>query len=280
MRRPPGPDVGAIWIRFDGLCVAVRSAAPEVLFEVERVFRAMMDRADQPRAGEPVVAELVVERFGDDYEISRTGVEGTERGPLDEVRRAVRYHTTRAFLDARNDWFWVHAAAACRDGRGVLLPGGRGTGKSTLVTALARAGWRYLSDEAVPLDMACDRAAPFPLTPEVRVGPPTALAPDAVAALSKRDVELDPAAICREPARITEIVFARFVPGAAATLEAATPGRAALDLLESCFNFQYHGPRAIRYAAAAAGRLASTRLTFGDAAAAVRLLDRADRATG
>ena len=267
--------MGAIRVRFDGLCVAVRSSAPEVLVEVERVFRAMVDRREPPKADEPVVAELAVERLGDGYEFTRQGVEGAEHGPLAEVRRALRYHTTRAFLEVRHDWFWVHAAAACRGGRGMLLPGARGQGKSTLVTALTRAGWRYLSDEAVPLDMTSDRAAPFPMTPAIRVGPPVSLPPDAVTALGKRDVDLDPSAICREPVRITEVVFVRYAPGVSATLEAATPGQAALELLESCLNFPHHGSRAVRYAAGVAGRLATTRLIFGDADAAVRLLDGA-----
>jgi hypothetical protein len=52
----------------------------------------------------------------------------------------------------------LHAAAlASDDGQGLLLVGPSGSGKSTLAIGLIRAGWRYLSDDAVLLRNACDR---------------------------------------------------------------------------------------------------------------------------
>jgi hypothetical protein len=265
-------------IGFDGLRVAVRTPAPEVLAEVERAFRAML-RREGDGAPAPVL-ELTIAPLGDGYELTGTGAVAPERGPLGEMRRAVRYLTTQAFVDGRRERFWVHAAAACRTGRAVLLPGERARGKSTLVTALARAGWRYLSDEAVPLDMTDDCAEPFPLTPQVRIGPGAALAREAAAALAKRDVELGPAAIGRAAARITELVFVRYAPGASATLDRVAPGQAALELLESCLNFPHHGARAVEYAAGLVRRVPATRLTFGDVDAAVRRLETGARPAG
>lgn len=264
--------LATVRIGFDGLHVAVRSPAAEALAAVERTFRAMLipgDSASDP----PPVAWLEIDRVGDGFRLAGSGVAPPECGSLEEVRRAVRYHATRAFLEAPPERFWVHAAAACRGTRALLVPGARGRGKSTLVTALARAGWRYLSDEAVPLDMADDRAVPFPLTPHVRVGPGVDLAPEAVAALGKRDVMLAPSAICREAVRITEVVFVRYRPGVAATLASAAPGEAAIEILESCLNYRHHGPRAVRYVADLVRRIPAARLTFGDVDAAVRVLD-------
>jgi hypothetical protein len=264
--------VRTVWIGFDGLRVAVRSAAPEVMAEVERTFRAMVLRPGEDHAG-PVVAELAVCRVADGYEITGRHEVAPERGSLEEARRAVRYHATRAFVVARPERFWVHAAAASRGPSAVLIPGSRGRGKSTVITSLAGAGWRFLSDEAVPLDMAGDRATPFPLTPQVRVGPAVALAPEAVAALSKREVHLEASVIGREAVRITEVILVRYQPGASATLERVAPGETALELLESCLNFRHHGVRAVTYAADIARRLPATRLIYGDAAAAARLLN-------
>lgn len=265
--------LGEVGIGFDGCRVVVRSAAPELIVAVERTFGVMVLPRGDGTAPAPVVARLEVERAGGGYRVAGSGIR-PEEGPLEETRRAVRYHATRAFVEARPERLWLHAAAARRGPRVLVLPGERGCGKSTLVTALAGAGWQYLSDEAVPVDMAGDRAAPFPLTPHVRVGPAEDLAPDAVAALAKREVALSPEAVCREPVRITELVLVGYRPGAGATLRPATPGEASLDLLTSCLNFPHHGARAVRYAADVTGRLPVARLLWDDVNAAVRLLGR------
>ena len=217
--------MATLWVEFDGLRVAVRSAAPEVALEVERAFRAMIVRNGELRREARLVAELEVDRVGDGYRVAGSGLATPEHGPLPEARRALRYHTTRAFLEARPERFWVHAAAARRGDRAVLVPGNRGRGKSTLVTALARAGWQYLSDEAVPLDMTGDLATPFPVTPHVRVAPGLDLPPAAVAALERQDVELGDDMICREAVRITELVLVRYAPGSPRRSSRRRPGR-------------------------------------------------------
>jgi hypothetical protein len=47
----------------------------------------------------------------------------------------------------------VHAACLCVDGKGVLLCGDSGEGKSTLAYAGARSGWTYVSDDATYISM-------------------------------------------------------------------------------------------------------------------------------
>ena len=64
-----------------------------------------------------------------------------------------------------------------------------------------------------------------------------ALPPDAVAALAKREVPLAPGVVCREPVRITELVFVDYQPGARAALSTSA-GEASLDLVASCLNFR------------------------------------------
>ncbi|GAB5450553.1 MAG: HprK-related kinase A [Halioglobus sp.] len=46
-----------------------------------------------------------------------------------------------------NEYLKLHAAVVARNGRGVIMPGVPGAGKSTLCAALALQGWRVLSDE-------------------------------------------------------------------------------------------------------------------------------------
>jgi hypothetical protein len=50
----------------------------------------------------------------------------------------------------------LHAAGLDKDGRGLLLVGPSGSGKTTLSIGLVRAGWSYLSDDAVLLRSAAD----------------------------------------------------------------------------------------------------------------------------
>jgi len=45
--------------------------------------------------------------------------------------------------------FPLHAAGLARQGKGVLVPGASGSGKSTTSVALVRAGFDFLSDDTV-----------------------------------------------------------------------------------------------------------------------------------
>src|SRR5207245_2287338 len=52
-------------------------------------------------------------------------------------------------LLALHDLFVLHAGAIQQDDRAVLVLGGTGTGKSTIVASAASAGWRALADDLV-----------------------------------------------------------------------------------------------------------------------------------
>lgn len=56
----------------------------------------------------------------------------------------------------------IHAAAAERGGKAVILPGESGSGKSTLAALLGESGWRLLADEFVIIDLMTGRVLPFP----------------------------------------------------------------------------------------------------------------------
>lgn len=49
-------------------------------------------------------------------------------------------------------WDVFHAGAVALDGRGIVIPGRRGAGKSTFTAALSLLGFEYLSDEAALVD--------------------------------------------------------------------------------------------------------------------------------
>jgi hypothetical protein len=59
------------------------------------------------------------------------------------------------------DFVLLHAGAVARGGDALVLPARPDLGKSTLVLALLRAGFSYLSDELGPIDPVTGRVYPF-----------------------------------------------------------------------------------------------------------------------
>jgi hypothetical protein len=104
--------------------------------------------------------------------------------PLDRLEMFFQC-TLMELLKGRN-MFPLHAAALEYQGRGVLIPGGHGCGKTTALLSLLRAGYRYLADEhallrdngsaqellATPMkvDVTDDTIAMFPELRTARVG--------------------------------------------------------------------------------------------------------------
>jgi len=66
----------------------------------------------------------------------------------------LRWHFLEAmayFLLCSEDVVTVHAGCVAKNGRGVLLCGSSGSGKSSMAFACVRAGWTYVSDDAMML---------------------------------------------------------------------------------------------------------------------------------
>ncbi len=69
-------------------------------------------------------------------------------------------------LDAEPESLHLHAAAAARDGRAVIIAAERNTGKTTTVSHLVKRGWSFITDETVRLtaDSTCVSGFPKPLS--------------------------------------------------------------------------------------------------------------------
>ena len=67
---------------------------------------------------------------------------------LDLLRSCLEFH----IANSARSWLFVHAAVVGWRGRAILIPGRSRSGKTTLVSALVRAGARYYSDEFAVLD--------------------------------------------------------------------------------------------------------------------------------
>jgi hypothetical protein len=214
----------------------------------------------------------------------------------DSRRHAVAWllwHISRAAVEVNSDHLLLHAAAVEAAAGAVLLPAPPNAGKTTLTTALVRAGLGYLTDEVVAISPATNCVLPFPR--------PLTLEPESLRAL----IDLDPAALswwvgsdsepnsCRDrdaqrwwhvpaanirpgavgvpcPPRV--VVFPRYQPGAPTRLEPIGTADAVLELATNAFNLDQHGGRGLRYLAGLAEQCTCFRLDVSDLADACRLV--------
>lgn len=244
-----------------------------------------------------LVVRFAVEEREEGYVIVRPASFGRRHGfpaEASDVREALRLlkaHVLQAFVDRHPDRLWLHAGAASKGDRAVLVAGAWGSGKSTLVAGLCAGGWRYLSDDVVPLRLpepaqpGVALADPFPLGLAARESAGGPVAPAAVSALPKRHVILPEDAIAAASVRVAAVVLPRYDAGCeAAEAARVSPGEATLALLRSLFDFDVHGAEAVRLLGGLLAEVPAYLLRYSDGAAgaalAARLLDEAAESGG
>lgn len=127
----------------------------------------------------------------------------------------------------------VHAAAAERDGRFLVLSGPPRAGKTTLLLDLLEAGWKLVTDDLVPVDPERLTATPFPKPLSVRdpdrwrrfsggwrvpewLPPPSVVGFIPATAMAHTEVSTF---------RPSLLVFSRYAPGEPPSLERLTPAQ-------------------------------------------------------
>lgn len=167
------------------------------------------------------------------------------------MARSLVWQLNRLALAAPTPHVLVHAAVASLDGRALVAPGRSGAGKTTLVAALALAGWTYLSDEVACLGPDGARVRPYPRPLALEPGS-WGLVPDAVdrwpAGVPAMVTDLRlvlPASLgtAGQPAAATPvaIVFPEVIPGAPNRLEPLARAEALARLLPLTFNLDAVG---------------------------------------
>lgn len=73
-------------------------------------------------------------------------------GAEDEVLNAFEHMVRLRFASSSPTHFFLHAGAVAYRGQGIVIPGASFSGKTTLVSALVRAGAEYYTDENAVLD--------------------------------------------------------------------------------------------------------------------------------
>ncbi len=230
--------VGTLRIAFGGREVGVHSNDAEVLASLTNTFRHMLGTGESTP-----VEELRVE-FGEaGFHASRTtGVPEVRATRRDAVRWA-RQCVLEAIVSSEPRLLWLHGAAAGWRGGAIVLPGRRGRGKSTLVTALCGRGASFLTDDILPLDPSALTVLPFPRIPEVRRDPGREMAHPWLHETSKNEIPVDDR-IETAALPVAAIVLPQATRTGGVGLVPCTPAEAVIEIAEGCWNFAAHGPAA------------------------------------
>jgi hypothetical protein len=173
----------------------------------------------------------------------------------------------------------LHAGAVSWRGAGVVLPGTTGSGKTTLVTGLIRAGFSYLSDEAALIDPQTRWLQPFPksltLRPEsLRLLPELTerLSPE-LAWNTRLRYDLPVEAVRSNavggPCNVRYVITPRFVRGSKSRLAPISRAETLVYLSENAFNLHLFARRGLAALADVVRRAECFQMQVGDLESAV-----------
>ena len=253
-------------IDFDGGQVVYRTDLPEVQASIIEMFWAMLVPEATRKLGQieliqgidgPMLNGVVLADFGD------------TPGLLERMRHDI----LMAFILARRDLVWLHAAVVKGDDGAILIAGPSGAGKSSIATILCERGWRFLSDDAAPVSCPEVRVLPYPQTPRRRAIASQELFAGHEHLLERELRPISADLVWREPSRISQVIFLEFSFTASAELHPLTPGETTLDLIRNCTNFVDHKESAVAALSDVARAAPGYRLRYGHRAAAADAIE-------
>ena len=197
--------------------------------------------------------------------------------------RWVTWHVNHQVIACSSDYVLLHAAAAARDGVGVLLPAASEAGKTTLVAGLVRSGFAYLTDEAAAIDPSTLQIEPYPKPLSIDRG-----SWEVLADLAPSDAEVaggyhagqwhvSPASLRPDAVsgaiRASVVVFPRFERGAGTSCEPVVRSQGLIELLRHTFRFYDDGRRNLEVLAEVLRDADCYRLLSGDLGTACEAIE-------
>lgn len=206
----------------------------------QEVARLLEQFAEEPGndSGAVSLRFSIVEKSAPDREIEIAGPFGHRTVANREAGLELLFSQLNQIALERCPHLAIHAAVVARNGRAVALPAASGTGKSTLTAACLRAGFDYVSDEALCLTWADATLVPYPRPiglstwscAEVGLEPPTPPVQERL--VSPGDLGASTAAV---ELQLTRIILLE-APEPAFRFEACSRTFAATELLRRSFN--------------------------------------------
>ena len=253
-------------------------ATVEVYADIAAETRSLLRDVIRPEAS-PRGASIVIRPDGHRHRITVDRAKW-EPPPGQSTLDQLVYVLLRASLDAEPQCLHLHAGYVATQGRGVLLAGFPGSGKSTLVAQLVDAGFDYLTDERVGLDRA-RRLWPlpkpislvptsFPVLPHL--DPAHTGAGSASGALWHVPASAIRANSVAHDATAAAIVFVQFQANAPLLRTDLHPVEAARLLLEDSPDARRFGAEGVHLAAGLCATHRCVRLVYGNAAHAIASL--------
>ena len=170
----------------------------------------------------------------------------------------------------------VHAAAAEHDGVALVFPAAMESGKTTLVAGLVQRGLRYVTDEAVAVELATRRVRPFPKALSIDPGSwavVPALRPELRPGEQRfvrgqwhvdPEVAVGPGATATDPSIPGFLVGVSYVAGGTSALAPLARSEAVGLVARNSFNFHALGRAGLEAAADLVRRCRCHRLEMAD----------------
>ena len=260
-----------LYVSYEGRQIEVDIRDADLYEEFRYIFdRMLVERPVQ------VSGSLTVIRGEDGFAIAGAKHMDETAVNLRSALQQLKFEVIHQCIEHATDQLWLHAGAVSCDGKGVLLCGTWGKGKSTLASELCTIGWQYLSDDIVPLGIASHELHPFQLTPMKRVHATEdrdkVYTPHEVSQLSKTRVALDEGAYAKGTAELAGVFFPDYAPDAAMQLAPCGPADATMILLENCLNLKSLKQKAIQCIAGVVETVPVYRLPYTEGAEAAQLI--------
>lgn len=183
--------------------------------------------------------------------------------------------TIRSLIDGNADGMALHAAALSKNGKGILVPGRSGSGKTSLSTWLAARGFNYLTDEYVFIRHNTNTMLAFARPPNVKVrGMDAALEhffdldKHEDQTMQSKHVAMIPPRLLNPDNRLENptvdlILFPKFRKNSELRLEKLTKAKAGLALMESLVNARNLNGHGFNEATRLVREMPSYRLNYG-----------------